>query len=321
MPESTERNRTRLMSPNFLQLRHLRYFLGIVDAGSFTGAAGMLHVAQPALSQQMAALEAELGVELLQRSQRGIRPTAAGEIFYREAASIIGQVEQLDRVVRSAAGEPEGLVRLGMSSGFAVCWACDFMEACRMILPKVHLRLVAGDIVRMRSLIASRALDLCFLLEDEPIQGLSRQPLFHQPLSLVGPVFAEDVTHTISLERLAHLPLVLPTRPNTVRSALDRALQEVGLTPNCIAEVDTFASALSLVNAGIGNVIVPKIVFSDMPGHGRLRLISIDPPIHVTACLISSGNTPLPFAAQAVGDLLTTHVKLALRKDSKKKEG
>nr|WP_166309040.1 LysR substrate-binding domain-containing protein [Bradyrhizobium sp. 2S1]MCK7664749.1 LysR substrate-binding domain-containing protein [Bradyrhizobium sp. 2S1] len=305
------------MSPNFLQVRHLRYFLGIVDAGSFTGAAGMLNVAQSALSQQMTALEAELGVELLQRGQRGIRPTAAGEIFYREAASIIAQVEQLGRVVRSTAGEPEGLVRLGMSSGLAVCWACDFIKACQMILPKVHLRLVAGDILRMRSLIASRAIDLCLLLEDEPIQGLFRQPLFCQPLSLVGPLFAEDITHTISLERLAHLPLVLPTRPNTVRSALDRAFQEVGLTPNCIAEVDTFASALSLVNAGIGNVIVPKIVFSDIPGHGRLRLISIDPPIHVTACLISSGNTPLPFAAKAVGELLATHVDLALQKNGR----
>ncbi|WP_420969599.1 LysR family transcriptional regulator [Bradyrhizobium sp. B120] len=308
------------MSPNFLQLRHLRYFLGIVDAGSFTGAAGMLNVAQPALSQQMTALEAEFGVALLQRGARGIRPTAAGEVFYREAASIVQQVEQLGRVVRSVAREPEGLVRLGMSSGFTVCWACNFIEACRVILPKVHLRLVAGDILRMRSLIASRAIDLCFLLEDEPIQGLTRQPLFHQPLSLVGPLLVDDVAHSISLEQLAHVPLVLPTRPNTVRSVLDRAFQGAGLSPNCVAEVDTFASALSLVNAGIGNVIVPKIVFSDIPGHGDLRLIAIDPPIHVTACLISSGTTPLAFAAKAVGDLLTTHVELALRKNDGEKE-
>ncbi|WP_081334928.1 LysR family transcriptional regulator [Bradyrhizobium elkanii] len=77
------------MSPNFLQLRHLRYFLGIVDAGSFTGAAGMLHVAQPALSQQMTALEAELSVELLQRSQRGIRqlPRAKSSIVRRHRSS------------------------------------------------------------------------------------------------------------------------------------------------------------------------------------------------------------------------------------------
>ncbi|WLB24700.1 MULTISPECIES: LysR substrate-binding domain-containing protein [Bradyrhizobium] len=303
------------MSPNFLQLRHLRYFLGIVDAGSFTRAAGMLHVAQPALSQQMAALEAELGVALLQRGGRGIRPTAAGELFYREAASIIEHVEQLGHMVRSAAEEPEGLVRLGMSSGFAVCWACDFMEACRVMLPKVHLRLVVGDMLRMRPLIATRALDICVLLEDEPIQGFTRQPLFHQPLSMVGLLLAEDVAHTISLERLAQVPLVLPTRPNAVRSVLDRAFQEAGLSPNCIAEVDTFASALSLVNAGIGNVIVPNIFFG-APGHGDLRLIAIDPPLHVTACLVYSGTSPPAFAARAVGDLLITHVELALRNRS-----
>lgn len=303
------------MSPNFLQLRHLRYFLGIVDAGSFTRAAGMLHVAQPALSQQMAAVEAELGVALLQRGGGGIRPTAAGELFYREAASIIEQVEQLGRMVRSAAKEPEGLIRLGMASGFAVCWACDFMEACRVILPKVHLRLVVGDTLRLRALIATRALDICVLLEDEAIQGFTRQPLFRQPLSIAGARIAEDVAHTISLERLAQVPLVLPTRPNAVRSVLDRAFQEAGLSPNCIAEVDTFASALSLVNAGIGNVIVPKIVVPDIPGYDDLRLVVIDPPLHVTACLVYSGTTPPALTAQAVGDLLITHVELALRRE------
>ena len=68
-----------------IQLRHLHYFVGIVDAGSLSRAASTLFVAQPALSQQMADLEQRLGVPLLHRSARGVRPTPAGLLLYREA--------------------------------------------------------------------------------------------------------------------------------------------------------------------------------------------------------------------------------------------
>lgn len=297
------------MSSSFLQLRHLRYFLGVVDAGSFCRAAATIRVAQPALSQQLAAVEAEFGVALLQRSSRGVRLTREGEIFYREAASILQQVDQLHGIVRSTATEPEGLVRLGMSSALVVSWACEFMEACRTMLPKVDVRLVTGDDLRMRSLIASRALDIALVLEDEPIQGMTRQPLFHQPLSLVRPPVADIVAPSISLEAVANVPLVLPARPNTLRSVLDRAFQAAGVIGNCIAEVDTFVSALSLVKAEIANAVVPRCVVSGTPAYGDLRPIVIDPPIYVTGCLISSGDTPLACTAQAVGTLLATHVE------------
>lgn len=297
------------MSSSFLQLRHLRYFLGVVDAGSFCRAAATIRVAQPALSQQLAAVEAEFGVALLQRSSRGVRLTREGEIFYREAASILQQVDQLHGIVRSTATEPEGLVRLGMSSALVVSWACEFMEACRTMLPKVDVRLVTGDDLRMRSLIASRALDIALVLEDEPIQGMTRQPLFHQPLSLVRPPVANIVAPSISLEAVANVPLVLPARPNTLRSVLDRAFQAAGVIGNCIAEVDTFVSALSLVKAEIANAVVPRCVVSGTPAYGDLRPIVIDPPIYVTGCLISSGDTPLASTVQAVGTLLATHVQ------------
>jgi LysR family nitrogen assimilation transcriptional regulator len=89
-----------------MQLRHLRYFVKIVEAGSFSRAASTIHVAQPALSQQIAELELKLGTSLLQRSARGVRPTAAGEVLYREASTILRLVEQLPGIVRSSGGEP-----------------------------------------------------------------------------------------------------------------------------------------------------------------------------------------------------------------------
>src|SRR5215469_4456997 len=102
-----------------MQFRQLRYFVKIVEAGSLSRAASIVHVAQPALSQQVAELEERLGVALLQRSARGVRPTAAGEILYKEAAAILHQLDQLPGVVRSSTGEPEGTVNLGFVSSLA----------------------------------------------------------------------------------------------------------------------------------------------------------------------------------------------------------
>ncbi|RTE87895.1 LysR substrate-binding domain-containing protein [Bradyrhizobium sp. LVM 105] len=299
------------MSSSFMQLRHLRYFTSIVDAGSFCQAAVTIHVAQPALSQQMAALEAELGVVLLHRSVRGVRPTREGLVFYREAKSILQKVDELRSVIRSTAGKPEVAVRLGMSSALAAPFACALMEASRTALPEVRLHLVTGDSLQMKPLIASGALDICAVLEDEPTSGVTRQPLFQQRLHLVRPPDTGEVAPAVSLEEMAELPLVLPTRPNTIRNALDRTFEVAGVMPNCVAEVDTFASALSFVRAGLANAILPKGDIPDIPGHEALRPVVIDPPIHMTACLISSGD--LASAAEAVSALLIAQVGKVLR--------
>src|SRR6202044_305503 len=97
-----------------MHYRHLYYFVRIVEAGSFSQAARTIHVAQPALSQQIAELEASLGIPLLQRSARGVRPTVAGEKFYEEASSILRRLDNLPGLIRSSTGEIHGTVSVGM---------------------------------------------------------------------------------------------------------------------------------------------------------------------------------------------------------------
>ena len=92
-----------------MNLRQLRYFVKIVERGSFSRAAEDVHVAQPALSQQIAELEQALGVSLLHRSARGVRATAAGDALYAEAVEILRRIERLPGIARSAGGEADGL--------------------------------------------------------------------------------------------------------------------------------------------------------------------------------------------------------------------
>ncbi|MVZ10491.1 LysR family transcriptional regulator, partial [Serratia marcescens] len=100
-----------------MNFRRLKYFVKIVDIGSLTQAAEVLHIAQPALSQQLATLEGELKQQLLIRTKRGVQPTEAGNILYAHAQTILRQCEQAQSAVNSAGQAMSGQVSLGLASG------------------------------------------------------------------------------------------------------------------------------------------------------------------------------------------------------------
>src|SRR5277367_4409894 len=160
-----------------MKLRQLRYYVKIVERGSFSRAAGDLHIAQPALSQQIAELEQTLGVSLLHRSARGVRATDAGEALYTEAVEILRRIERLPGIARSAGGELDGTVAFGMSSTLAAVLAGPFTEANKKLLPKVGLRFITHDSASLRAQVADQKLDLAVVFEDEPVTGLVRTAL------------------------------------------------------------------------------------------------------------------------------------------------
>src|ERR1700744_1505181 len=193
-----------------MHYRHLYYFVRIVEAGSFSQAARTIHVAQPALSQQIAELEASLGVPLLQRSARGIKPTAAGQKFYDEASSILRKYENLPGLVRSSAGDIEGRVGLGMPASLSTTLVGPFIEACRTSYPKVTLKFIDGDSEFLREEVEKGRLDLALAFEDEFFPVVLRRPLFRQNHYLISsPRTAPKAGPTISLNEVAKVPLIL----------------------------------------------------------------------------------------------------------------
>lgn len=293
-----------------MQFRHLRYFVKIVDAGSFSRAAATIHVAQPALSAQIAELEEELGVTLLHRSARGVRPTQAGEELYREAAFIIQRMEQLPAKVRSSSGEIQGTVNLGMTSTLASFLAGPFMEACRTALPRVPLRFITGHSLLIAARIEARTLDLGIVFEDETeaMPGFLRWKLFRQRLFLVARSMPEDRQAGITIAEVAKLPLVLPAYPNVARRVIDHAFTMAGLIPQVTAEADTLFSILSAVQSGLGAAIIPQGDLSDIPGYEAISPLPIKPPIFLTASVLTQRDSPLTGAGEAVLDLLIRFV-------------
>jgi LysR family transcriptional regulator, nitrogen assimilation regulatory protein len=157
-----------------MQFRQLRYFVKIVDAGSFSRAAAVVHVAQPALSLQIAELEARFGVSLLQRSARGVRTTAAGEILYKEASAILQQLDRLPSIIQPNQGEPEGTVGIGLVHSLTAKVLGGILDACRMALPKVIVRVLDHDRAGLEDAIRLGSLDLAVCYEDDSPPTVSR---------------------------------------------------------------------------------------------------------------------------------------------------
>jgi LysR family nitrogen assimilation transcriptional regulator len=294
-----------------MQYRQLHYFVSVVEAGSFSRAVSTIHVAQPALSQQIAQLEEQLGVSLLLRSARGVRPTAAGEVLYREASSILRRLQQLPGLVRPGTGPAEGIVRIGMSSTFLTTAPMAFMEHSKASLPDVVLRMAVSDSPTIKRRVSEHELDLGLVLEDELAPAFARTPLFRQRLFLIRHRAASK-GEPVQLADLASLPLILPPAPNMTRTALDKAFAAARLSPNVVMEVDIVANIITAIRAGVGGSVLPRGDLSDMSGDDLGEPEAIEPPVFLTCSIISSGSFPLSNAAGAVRDLLTRFVETAL---------
>lgn len=295
-----------------IQYRHLYYFVSVVEAGSFSRAASTIHVAQPALSQQIAQLEEQLGVSLLLRSARGVRPTAAGEVLFREASSILKRLQQLPGIVRSNTETAEGIVRLGMTSTVMTTAPVAFMTQCKASLPNVGLKIAISDSPTVKQRITAHELDLGLVLEDDLAPTFAHVPLFRQRLFLIRH-HAASKGKSVQLAELASLPLVLPTAPNITRTALDRAFAKSKLSPNVVMEADVVANIIAAVRADVGASVLPKGTLSDIAGDDLGKPEAIEPPVYLTCSIISSGNFPLANAAQAVRDLFAQFVEATLR--------
>jgi LysR family nitrogen assimilation transcriptional regulator len=291
-----------------LHYRQLRYFVAVVEAGSISRAAATVHVAQPALSQQIADLEERVGISLLLRTPRGVKPTPAGDAFYQEAAAILQRMGQLSGLLREATGQVQGTVRLGLVASLAPTLVGLVFEHFRSELPDVNLVCSDGNSEALSARVQAHAIDLALAFEDELVAAHVRKPVFMQRLFLIGNDVAKFSKPSVSLEEVSKLPLVLPSRPGNRRQIVDRAFSERKLIPNIVVETEDFASELSAVRAGIGNTIMN---IGELPAgfEGLPQPLPLEPAVSMTCSVISNSDSSLTTAAEAVQSSLIEVVR------------
>lgn len=297
-----------------MELRQLRYFLEILEAGSLSRAATSLYIAQPALSQQMQKLEAELGTPLLTRSARGVTPTDAGRRLALHARHILEQVEQAGHVARDAGSTIRGVVAVGLPRSIQQWLGLDLLQAARAQLPGVQLRLADGPSGWLTEQLAEGRLDLAMLFETRRTRGLALQAIFEEPLLLFGPPGTLRGRAPISPAAAAALPLILLSRPSDIRDQLDRLWERDNLQPRIVAEIDSPPLLLRAVQAGLGYAVLPASSLEDAETQEPVDTAALAAPGLVrTASLATSRLFPLAPAADAIRSLLLDLLQERLR--------
>lgn len=282
-----------------MQYRQLRYFVKIVEAGSFSRAAGSIHVAQPALSQQIAELEEELGLKLLHRTPRGVQPTPAGEVLFEQASSILRRLDELPGLLKSSTGDIAGTVSVGIVASLAEVLIGPIAEHFKSTFPNVMLRYSDGDSETLSARVVARKLDLAIIFEHEFVPTISRLPIFNQRFYLIGRPLPGKSRSSLSIKDIGKLPLVLPGGNIERRRLIDEAFAALKIVPNVVAEADNLSSELSAVRTGIGHTILN---IGELPASGYesfAKPLIIEPPIIMTCSIISSNNSNLTSAGEA----------------------
>ena len=244
-----------------MELRHLRYFVAVAEELHYRRAAEKLHVAQPALSKQVSALEHELGVRLLERDRRGVTLTEAGRVFLAEAVEVLARagnaVDRARAVVRGEVGR--------LAIGFIQPALADLLprslRVFRRHYPDVVLALSETTTRTALEGVSDRSIHLAFVrLPITPRPDLRTELLSEEPVQLVVPRghrFAERPA--VRLEELADEELVLLDR--SVEPALHdyyvTACNRAGFSPRVAHEVSSTSIAVGLVAGGLGIAFVP----------------------------------------------------------------
>ena len=259
-----------------MELRQIRYFVGVSEAGSLLKASARLHIAQPALGQQIAALEHDVGARLFDRSSRGVTLTDAGKAFLEHAKVLLADVERARAAVRESSRVPMGDVAIGLPTTVALIATVPILQACRDQLPQVHVKIVDGYSGFLREWLVSGRLDLALLFGDQGDTSLAKQALLEDRLAFVSSPQGPTAPRKMALSALSRWPLVLPGRDHGLRRIIDEACEPEGVKLNVVAEIESLPSVKRAVEAGLGNTILPLGAVAEEVAAGRLCASTID---------------------------------------------
>lgn len=259
-----------------MDLQQIAYFVQIADLRSFSRAAHALGVTQPALSRQVRLLEDELGVQLLHRHGRGVEPTEAGQRMLTHGQALLAHADAVKRDVQAVLDSRAGRVSVGLPPRVAHSLTPVLLRAFRDTVPPVAINVVEALSAQLREALLAGQLDLALLYDPPPTPQLDLTPLFREDLVLVGhPPDGTSLPASIPVVDLADYPMILPSRPNAIRTIVEAACRTQGVTLDIVAEIDAVHTQLRLAAEGQGYTVLPRSSLPrDATGSKGARLAS-----------------------------------------------
>ena len=279
-----------------MELRHLRYFVAVVEEGSFTTAAeGRLHTSQPSLSWQIRDLEYEVGAELLSRSVHGVELTAAGKAFLDHARLALMQVDAAVEAAHRAAQPARRTFAIGFQTGHEMNWLPQAMHVLRDELQNIEVTVSSDYSPDLAGALARGRLDLAFM-RVEPGYDLGYHVVDREPLNVLMPtdhrLAAKQAIHPREL--VGEIFIGGSGKATVLRSVTEDYLRRSGVDIKLDHGVDNMAMAMSLVASTRGlalmpayakNLLAPSVVSRPLEGEA--------PTIEVAVGYSKSNTSPI----------------------------
>jgi LysR family nitrogen assimilation transcriptional regulator len=272
-----------------MDIRQLRYFVGVVEAKSLNKASALLHVAQPALSTQIRNLERDLGVKLLHRHARGILPTKAGERLAQHAYQLLRQVERVRSDLTGYAAAPSGALLMCIARSIPLIVTTAIAERCRRKFPDVHLRIVGSW--RQQAQADRLAADLALTFRPEEDTQFVAEPLIQDELVLACSADDRQVPGEIELQAVFAHELIVPGPSHYFRRFIESAALSLGHELRIACEIDSFELIKELVARKMAKAILPIACVRQDLRSANLRIARItNPPLHRTLYMLHSAR-------------------------------
>jgi LysR family hca operon transcriptional activator len=251
-----------------MELRHLRYFVAVAEAGSLTVAAEQrLHTSQPSLSRQIRDLEDEVGAQLLRRSARGIEMTPAGRAFLDHARSVLSQVEAAGEAARRVAHPAKPCFAMGFLTGHELKWMPEALQILHDELPNIDVMISSQYSPRLADGLSKGKIDAAFLRREAGVPDLAFRLLVKEPLVVVLP----SDHHLAARKAISPTDLmgetfvtVSDTAP-VLRVVIDNYLKQSGVNITPAHEADHLAMGMSLIASTRGVGLLPAYAQNFLP--------------------------------------------------------
>lgn len=298
------------MAKEAMDLRQLEYFAAIVSEGSLTEAARKCRVAQPSLSQQLRALEEELGEPLVLRRPRGVEPTPAGKILMEHASRVLEEAKILRERFSKRRETHEGSLVFGMIPTITPYLLPRLLAPFRQAFPKIDVQVREARTSGLIQQVVEGSIEFAILSDVTPQDrkkwSLHVRELFREPLLLAVP-------SSHSLASSQHAPKPENLQAETLihlrdgHCLTDRTLKVCRLEKlDPKLECDQLETALAMVSAGMGMAVVPDLAVRSHPQPGLAFCRFRDPAPERTISLMRRRSTPLSKAAEELVDLIKT---------------
>lgn len=256
----------------------MRVFQAVADEGSFSRAARALYLSQPAVTQHIHALEAELGVPLFDRLGRRIALTPAGAALAQQVPNILNLVVTAEVAAREAGGEASRILRLGVSETLATYVLPPLLGELERRLPHAELRLTVNDSAELLGALLNNTIELAFWLREASHPQLQQTLLASEPLVWVLP--PDDPLATASslpADAWGDRRLILRTRNSAARRVIQGVLEQAGAFPHPrqVLEMDNLEAIKRSVEVGFGVSIAPRSAVAREMRAGSLAVVPL----------------------------------------------